>query len=92
VIVKGNGADTTGTIVTPEGEVATKPTVLLTTEEAELLRQYKKFLGKRNLREALYCQDCWNHNLEDGCRAFVTSSQILIECRCKMRFFQGATL
>ena len=91
MLIKDNSDVTTGTIVTPDGEVANKPAVLLTTEEAELLRKYKQFLTKRGLREALYCNDCFGGNLDDGCKAFVRSEQILIECRCKMRFYQGLT-
>ena len=78
-----------GTIITPDGEVATKPTILLDHEEAALLRLYKKFLAKRGLREALYCNACWDGNREDGCRAHVTDAQIVIDCRCTLRFHQG---
>lgn len=91
MLVNDNANVTTGTIVTPEGEVANKPAVVLTKDEAELLRNYKKFLTKYNLREALYCSDCWGRDLSDGCKAFVRTEQILIECRCKMRFYQGMT-
>ena len=83
---------TTGTILSPTGELLTRPTVVFTAEEAKLLRLYKKFLDAHHLKEALYCQDCWNLDLHDGCKAFVKDSQILIECRCKLRFYQGMTL
>lgn len=80
------------TIYGPDGAPAQQETVLLGDEEAELLRSYKKFLQRRGLREALYCQDCWDRNsLNDGCEAHVTSNQILIRCRCKTRFHQGQT-
>ncbi len=82
---------TTGTIIDPQGNVATRPTTVLSPREATLLRQYKKFLEKHHLREALYCNDCFEGNLADGCKAFVTDGQIGILCRCKMRVFQGAT-
>ena len=83
---------TTGTVLDANGEVANKPTVILTVEEAELLRRYKKFLSAHGLREALYCNNCWDvGNIHDGCNAFVTDSQIGIICRCKMRFHQGQT-
>jgi hypothetical protein len=78
-------------IIAPDGSVANKPNFNLTSEEAMMLRQYKKFLEAHGLREALYCQDCWDGGLSDGCRAFVTTNQIMIECRCKTRFFHGAT-
>jgi hypothetical protein len=91
MLVNDNADTTTGTIVNPDGTVANRPTVLLTQEEAELLRRYKQFLRKRGLREALYCQSCWDGNREDGCKAFVTTEQIAIVCRCTTRFFQGST-
>ena len=75
----------------PNGEQATIPTVALEQAEAELLRKYKQFLAKYGLREALYCNACWSGDREDGCKAFVTGQQIGIQCRCKMRFYQGTT-
>lgn len=87
--IQTNSDVTTGTLVDKDGNVLNKPTVLLSKEEAELLRQYKKFLHKRGLREALYCTTCWQGNLEDGMNAFVTDGQILFTCRHRMLFFQG---
>ena len=46
---------TTSVIIAPDGTPATIPTILLTDEEARLLRIYKKFLNGAQLREALYC-------------------------------------
>lgn len=84
--------DTTTTqILGPDGSVASLPTVLLSEEDARLLRTYKKFLEKHNLREALYCNSCWDGDRADGVKAFVTTSQIGIHCRCRLRFFQGMT-
>ena len=82
---------TTSTILTPDGGPARVPTVILSTDEAELLRQYKTFLATHGLREALYCQTCWTHDLADGTNAYVTSQQIVIRCRCRLLFFQGTT-
>ena len=84
-------SDTISTILGPTGEPATIPTVILSQEDADLLRKYKKFLAKQGLREALYCNQCWDGSREDGCKAYVTDSQIGILCRCRMRFFQGQT-
>ena len=81
----------TAQIIGPDGEVATKPTRLLSSEDAELLRRYKKFLVAHGLREALYCDTCWDRQLSDGCKAFVTNEQIVIECRCAVRYHRGAT-
>lgn len=82
---------TIGTIVAPDGTVATRPTFMLTAKDAALLRAYKRFLQKYHLREALYCNDCFEGDLADGCQAFVTPMQIGILCRCTMRVFNGET-
>ena len=88
VVPKHNGVST---LVTPDGEVAIKANVPISFDDANLLRSYKKLLMRLGLREALYCQSCWNSSQHDGCRAHVTDTSILIECRCKTRFFQGAS-
>lgn len=80
-----------GTIIEPDGSIANRPTAVFSPREATLLRAYKKLLKKYHLKEALYCQDCFEGDLSDGCRAFVTDEQIGILCRCKMRVFQGQT-
>jgi hypothetical protein len=82
---------TTGTILEADGSIANCPTAVFSPREATLLRAYKKLLAKYHLREALYCNDCFEGDLSDGCRAFVTETQIGIKCRCKMRVFQGQT-
>lgn len=90
-LLKTNTDVVSGSIVGPDGSVLNKPTVILTTEEAELLRKYKQFLQRRGLREAVYCNHCFDGNLEDGMRAFVRDDQILFECRHRMLFYQGQT-
>jgi hypothetical protein len=80
-----------GTIVNAQGEVVSKPTVLLSQEEAELLRKYKKFLHKRGLREALYCNTCFNGSLSDGMDAFVTDGQIMFKCHHRMLYYHGTS-
>ena len=79
------------TIVTPQGDPATVPTVLLSAQDADLLRRYKKFLAAQGLREALYCNACWDKNLSDGTEAYVTGTQIVIRCRCRLRFYGGTS-
>jgi len=82
--------DTTSSlIVGPDGNPLSVPTVVLDHTDAALLRQYKKLLLKLGLREALYCNDCWNQQVHDGLEAHVTDSQIVFRCRCKLRFYQG---
>jgi hypothetical protein len=91
VLLKPNTGVQTGTIVTPDGAIANRPTILFTDDEARLLRTYKQFLATHHLREALYCNDCWTHDLSDGLDAYVESQQIGFICRCKTRVHFGAT-
>lgn len=85
------GDKSTATILGPDGKVANYPTLFLTTEEAKLLREYKKFLLARGYREALYCNLCWNQSLSDGTEAFVNDSGIGIKCRCRLMLYKGPT-
>ena len=91
MLVRPNSDVVIGAIVSPDGEVLNKPTVLLSKDEAELLRNYKKFLQRRGLREAIYCNHCWQGDLSDGMDAFVTDGQILFKCRHRLLFYQGQT-
>lgn len=88
-LLKPNTDTVEGAIVGPNGEVLSKPTQILTSEEAQVLRRYKKFLAARGMREALFCNECWSGNLGDGMRAHVTDGQIMFECRHRMLFYQG---
>lgn len=83
---------TQSVVIAPDGTVANYPTVVLSLEDAKLLREYKKFLLRHGLREALYCNNCFEHNLSHGTEAYVTPDQIVIRCRCRLRFYQGQTL
>jgi hypothetical protein len=84
--------DTTpGTITDPSGEQTELPTLPLSLDDARLLREYKKFLSRQGLREALYCNECWAGTKEDGCKAFVNDGAIMIACRCRLRTFNGQT-
>ena len=80
---------TTGLIVGPDGAPLQVPTLLLSPEDARLLRLYKKFLLRYGLKEALYCDSCWDHNLSHGTESHVTDNEIVIRCRCSLRFYQG---
>lgn len=83
----------TATIIAPDGAVAQKPILPLSVDEATILRAYERFLQRSGLRrEAIHCQDCWHRNLSDGTRFEVNDQRIWIECRCKVRLFQGPTL
>jgi len=81
----------TATILDANGELA-RQHVELTPGEAQLLRTYKRFLEKYNLKEALYCGQCWDRDLADGCKAFVRPDRIMVQCRCTERYFYGATI
>lgn len=91
MLLKPNTDVVQGTIVTPDGTVANRPTIMFTDEEARLLRTYKKFLEKHGLREALYCQKCWGLDIHDGLEAHVLGHKIGFICRCTTRLHFGAT-
>ena len=79
-------------IISPDGSVMNAPALTLSMEDAKLLRVYKKFLLRNGLKEALYCNACFESNRSHGLEAFVTDDQILFRCRCRSLFYQGATL
>lgn len=66
-------------------------TVKLDAEDAALLRRYKKFLERYGLKEALYCDGCWERDLSHGLEAYVTSDKVFLKCRCSLRIFDGPT-
>lgn len=73
------------------GEPAAVTTVRFDAEDAALLRRYKKFLAKYGLKEALYCDSCWERNLSHGLEAYVTADKVFMKCRCTIRMFDGPT-
>jgi hypothetical protein len=79
----------TGTVLGPDGVPLLRPTTILTAEEAELLRQYKTLLLRHGMREALYCNTCFDGALHDGMKAFVRDSEIMIECRHRRLYYLG---
>lgn len=82
---------TASLIVGPNGDPLSVPTILLDHRDAAIIRQYKKVLERLGLKEALYCDECWDRNVHHGLEARVTNEQIVMRCRCKLRFFQGQT-
>lgn len=90
-MASANSNTTESVIVAPDGSLSQIPTIVISDEDAKLLREYKKFLQRQGLREALYCQHCWTGQRHDGCEAYVTASQIVIKCRCRNRFYHGAS-
>lgn len=84
---------TTGLIIDPTtGAAANIPTILLTAEQAKIMREYKKkVLLPLGIKETAYCDNCWEHNLSHGMEAHVTDNKIMFRCRCRMLFFNGPT-
>ena len=80
-----------GMIVAPDGTPARVSAIQLDHSDAILLRQYKKLLQRYGLREALFCNTCWDGNISDGCDASVTDGNIIIKCRCSLRTYVGGT-
>lgn len=88
-MASANTDTATSFLVDANGSIATTPTVMLSDADAVLMREYKKFLLRNGLREALFCNACWTGEKHDGCEAHVTASDILIKCRCRIRIHKG---
>ncbi len=83
----------TAQLVGPDGALIKRPALMLTMEEAKLLRAYKKFLLSHRLREApVRCEDCFANNRNDFHTFFVLDEQIMYACDCKELFYRGQTL
>lgn len=82
---------TTGTIILPTGEEESVPTIILDAEDAHVLRQYKKFLLKYGLAEAVRCKHCFETlgQSMSGMEAHVTDHEILFRCRHRMLYHRG---
>lgn len=84
------------TIVTPDGSVLNKPTIELSAQDAQIIRAYERLLKRMGLRRpegvGVYCNACFEENRSDGTRYFVEPGRIWIECRCKVRVFEGSTI
>ena len=66
------------------------PEVRWSASVASLFRRYdREVLVPLSLKEALHCTTCFDHDRPDGCRAHVTGSELLVECRCQRRTFTG---
>jgi hypothetical protein len=70
--------------------VEQRPAIALSKEEASMLRDYKKFLMKYGLREALYCREC-DATTHSGTEAWVTDAQIVVLCRHRQLVYFGQT-
>lgn len=82
---------TESVILDANGQPATFPTVLLTAEDAALLRLYKKFLHTHGLREAVYCNTCYQGTQHDGMEAHVTDGEVFFRCRHRLLYYRGAS-
>lgn len=87
--IRTNTNITEGVILDANGQPASLPTQLITAEEAALLRLYKKFLHSHGLREAVFCNTCFEGNLSDGMEAHVTDGEVLFRCRHRMLYHKG---
>ena len=82
---------TSGTIIEADGTPAELPTIVLDDDDAMLLRNYKRFLLKYGLAEALRCKHCFEDlgPASAGMEARVTDTQIVFRCRHRLLYWQG---
>ncbi len=87
--IKTNTNVTEAVILDANGQPTSLPTQLLTAEEAALLRLYKKFLHAHGMREAVFCNSCYEGNIHDGMEAHVTDGEIFFRCRHRLLYYKG---
>jgi hypothetical protein len=82
---------TTGTIVGPDGQHALRPTSILSSGEAALIRTYLSFLMRAGYEPELVCGQCYDGRRESKAQFNISDSQIVIVCGCRMLFYEGVT-
>jgi len=89
MLLKPNTNVTDGVILDANGLPTSLPTQVLTAEDAALLRLYKKFLHSHGLREAVFCNSCYQGAQHDGMEAYVTDGEVMFRCRHRMLYYKG---
>lgn len=82
---------TTGQLVTPDGALLSRPTRVLTANEAGTLRQYFRWALQAQLEPELLCGQCFDHSRDTKATYEITDNQITIICGCQIRFSHGVT-
>ena len=81
-----------GTLVGVDGELLQRPTLVLSADEALLVRSYFKFmLGTLRLEPEFLCGTCFDGTRESAATYEVDDQQIVIVCNCSLRFHKGET-
>jgi len=81
---------TKGLLFDEHGQPASLPTVLMSRDEAQILRQYARFLHDRRLSVSYYCRGCWNgRTTADPLMVKISPGQVVFTCRCRIRYWQG---
>jgi hypothetical protein len=75
-----------------DGALLTRPTVELTTEEAQALRRAARILRGKRFRMTIRCDACFEGGRGDGMRGEINSRFISLECRCRFLKYVGETL
>lgn len=82
-----------GQIVGPDGAPINLPTTLLDAAQAAALRAYFVWLMRdAKLEPELLCRSCYDGSRDSKAEFNIDEQQIVITCRCQIRFFQGASL
>jgi hypothetical protein len=82
MIVNGKAS---GVILDANGEPASRPTTLLTNDEAKLMRDFiRRIAHKHGLVFNTYCTNC-----DDRMTSKVEAGMIVFNCSCRMLFHRG---
>lgn len=75
-----------GTILDANGQPSYRPTVILSADEARMLREHKRFKQTHGIREADFCANC-----SGPFQAYVRTDEIAFVCKCRMLYYRGMT-
>jgi hypothetical protein len=81
---------TSGMLFDADGQPTAMPTILITTEHAQIIRAYLQVLRRYRLSRSLFCRLCHNGRFthETAILESVTDDQVVYACACRLRFAQ----
>lgn len=81
---------TSGMLFDAQGRPTSLPTVLMTRQDAEIIRAYRHLLHTRRLSRSLFCRLCYGGrpSEENAIHESVTDDQVVYCCLCRIRFGQ----
>ena len=81
-----------GQILAPDGTPGNCPATIIGADAAAILRNYFHWALTSQLEPELFCVSCYDHTRESRAVYEIDAQQIVIQCRCQIRYFKGGWL